>query len=249
MHRGAALRPATMSRPRPVVLVVGIADRKRVVESMINSKQPSSDVDLVIVVRVPAKTVLSQRVAVERRDVGNRKGSQRTTQRVVSRDDVSLTGNWETRGGVESIAIANGDIVDQPGCGRIKDFTLVDRSAQRIVTYDTRRVQKPSPAEVTLPLGHSRKSVDEAGVDRAVIIETVHVDEPKRLAPPGNLGNWPAHGSPPVILSQGEALAQEEIRRVQFVGGQEIVYVAVQPISAGFRGVGNKTTTGVSILC
>ena len=77
MHCGAALRPATVSRPRPIVLVVGIADREFVVERMIDTEQPSSDVDLVIVVRVPAKAVGPQRVTVERRDVGNRKGRQR----------------------------------------------------------------------------------------------------------------------------------------------------------------------------
>ena len=81
-----------------------------------------------------------------------------------------------------------------------------------------------------------------------MVVETVHVDEPKRFAPPGNLGNRPAHGSPPVILSKGKALAQEEIRRVQFVSGQEIVYVAVQFIGARFRGIGDKTTAGVPIL-
>src|SRR5882762_1408913 len=264
VHRGAALRPAAVSGARPVVLVIGIADREFAVERVIDAEQPSSDVDLVIVVRVPAKAVgphTSSEVSgciwadrpIECRDVGNRKGRQRAPQRVVGRDDVRLTGDWETRGGVESVAIADRYDTDQPRGGRVKDFALVDRPIQRIMPYDIGRLQYLWVAEVSLPLGSSRKSIDEAGVDRAVIVEAVHVNKPKSLAAPGNLRNRPACGSSPVILGQGEFLAadciHEEIPRVQLIAGEEIVYVAVQLIGAGFRGVGDKTTAGVPVLC
>src|SRR2546421_2497053 len=249
MHCCTALRPATVSGAWPVVLVVGVTHGEFIVKRVIDSEKPRPDVDLVIVVRTPAEAVGLQLIAVERRDVGNRKGRQRTTQRVVGRNDVRLAGNWEARGGIESIAITNRYATDQPRSGRVKDFTLVDGPAQRIMPCDFRGVQKPSPAEVARPLSRGRKSVDEAGVDRAVVVQTVYIDEPERFAAPSKLGNRPTDRSSPVILGQGEALTQKEVRRVQFIGGQEIVYVAVQPISAGFRGVGDKTTTGVPILC
>ena len=82
-----------------------------------------------------------------------------------------------------------------------------------------------------------------------MVVEAVHVEEPERFASPGDLRNRPAHGSPPVILGQGEALTQKEVRRVQLIGGQEIVHVAVELVGAGFRGVGDKATAGVSVLC
>ena len=123
MHGGAALRTTAVSGARPVVLVIGIADGELTVECMIDTEQPSSYVNFVIVVRVPAKAVgphtcsevsgcVWADCAVERRDVGNRKGCQRTPQRVVGRDDVRLTGNWQPRGGVESVAIANRYAID-----------------------------------------------------------------------------------------------------------------------------------------
>src|ERR1700674_6081075 len=105
MHCGAALRSATVSGARPVVLVVGIADREFIVKRMIDSEKPGSDVDLVIVVRVPAKAVGPQRVAVERRDVGNHKGRQRAQQRVRSRtarvrnDVARVRGSYQTSAG------------------------------------------------------------------------------------------------------------------------------------------------------
>src|SRR6267378_2381907 len=122
--------------------------------------------------------------------------------------------------------------------------------------HDSRRVQKPSPAEVSLPFGCGRKSVDKAGVDRTVVVETVHIDEPERFASLGNLGNRPAYGSPPVILGQRQFLirdcryaGKEEVPRVQLIVGEKIVDVAVQLIRAGFRGVSDKTTAGVPVLC
>src|SRR6266404_5269629 len=50
MHRGAALRSAAVRGTRPVVLVVGIADGELAVERMIDSEEPSSHVNLVVVV-------------------------------------------------------------------------------------------------------------------------------------------------------------------------------------------------------
>ena len=115
--------------------------------------------------------------------------------------------------------------------------------------YDFRRVQNLRVAEVPLPFGGSRKSINKACVDYTVVVEAVHINEPERFASPGNLGHWPAYGSPPVVLCQREALAQEEVRGVELVGGQEIVYVAVQLIGARFRGIGDKTTASVPVLC
>src|SRR5712691_6957191 len=97
--------------------------------------------------------------------------------------------------------------------------------------YDCRRVQKPRPAEVARPLSRVRKSIDEASVDCAVVVEAVDVNKPERFAPPGN-------------LSQGELLAadciHEEIPGVQLIVGEKIVDVAVQLIRAGFRGVSDE---------
>src|SRR5258707_653078 len=51
MRRGAALRPAAVRSARPVVLIVGVADGELTVKCVIYSEKPSSDVDLVVVVR------------------------------------------------------------------------------------------------------------------------------------------------------------------------------------------------------
>src|SRR6266481_182826 len=50
IHRGASLWPTAVSGTRPVVLVVGIADGELAVERMIDSEEPSSHVNLVVVV-------------------------------------------------------------------------------------------------------------------------------------------------------------------------------------------------------
>src|SRR5207247_10600255 len=97
--------------------------------------------------------------------------------------------------------------------------------------------------------GGDGSSINKALVDCTVLVEAVTINEPERFASPGNLGHWPAYGSPPVVLCQREALAQEEVRGVELVGGQEIVYVAVQLIGARFRGIGDKTTASVPVLC
>ena len=47
---GATLRTATVRRPRPVVLIVRIANGKLAVERVVDAEQPSSDVNLVVVV-------------------------------------------------------------------------------------------------------------------------------------------------------------------------------------------------------
>src|SRR5258708_13232683 len=61
-------------------------------------------------------------------------------------------------------------------------------------------------AEVALPLEGCWKRVYESGVDRAVVVEAVHVDEPERLAPLGNLRNRPAHGGPQLSWVKGSFL-------------------------------------------
>src|SRR6202795_3241722 len=72
---------------------------------MIDSEKKRSDIDLVIVVRVAVKAVGPQRVAVERRDVGNHKGRQRAQRRVRShsarvRNDVArVSGSYQTSAG------------------------------------------------------------------------------------------------------------------------------------------------------
>src|SRR6266403_5412024 len=121
--------------------------------------------------------------------------------------------------------------------------------------HDSRSVQKPRPAEVARPLGRVRKSVNKAGVDYAVVVETVHVDEPESFASLGNLGNRPANGSPPVILGQRKFLigdcryaGKEEVPCVQLIIREKIIYIAVQLVGAGFCRVGDKTTAGVPIL-
>ena len=71
MQGVAALRPATVRDARPVVLVVGIADGELVVEGVIDSEEPGPHIDLVVVVRAPAKTIHRERVAVRCWDIGN----------------------------------------------------------------------------------------------------------------------------------------------------------------------------------
>src|SRR5882762_9033775 len=71
IHRVASLWPTAVSRARPVILIVGVADRELTVERVIDSEEPGPHVYLVVVVRVPAKAVLPQRVAVQRRNVLN----------------------------------------------------------------------------------------------------------------------------------------------------------------------------------
>ena len=111
-------------------------------------------------------------------------------------------------------------------------------------------------AEVALLLERRRKRVHKTGVNRAVVVEAVHVDEPERFAPFGNLRNGPAHGSTPIILGQRQFLIRDcryagkkEVPRVQLIVGEEIVDVAMQLVGAGFRGIGDKTAASVSVLC
>src|SRR5439155_1248613 len=82
----------------------------------------------------------------------------------------------------------------------------------------------------TLPLllERSRKGVHKAGVDRAVIIETVHVEKPECFAPLGYLGYRPAHGCAPVILGERKLLvsnfsSEKEVSRVQLIVAEKIV--------------------------
>src|SRR5258707_12907975 len=71
MRRDATLRPAAVRSARPVVLIVGVAVGELTVKSVIYSEKPSTDVDLVVVVRVASKTVPFQRVAFTYRHAGN----------------------------------------------------------------------------------------------------------------------------------------------------------------------------------
>src|SRR5258708_7956561 len=112
MHCRAALWSATVSCARPVVLIVGIADREFTVECVIDSEKPSPNVDLIVVVRAAAKAVLLQLVAVQCRNIGNRKRRQRTPQRLVCGNDVGLPGNRKARGGIKSVAVPNRYTVD-----------------------------------------------------------------------------------------------------------------------------------------
>src|SRR5438876_9094273 len=57
MYRGTSPRPATVSRARPVILVVGVADGEFIIERVIDAEKPGSNVDLVIVIGAPAEAV------------------------------------------------------------------------------------------------------------------------------------------------------------------------------------------------
>src|SRR5262245_61715213 len=101
------------------------------------------------------------------------------------------------------------------------------------MTDDRGRIQKL--AEVTLSLQRCGKRVHKSGVDGAVIIETVYVEEPERLA---GLRNRSAHRGAPVVLGQwqfliGDDAGEEEISGVQFVVAEKIVQIAVELVGAG----------------
>src|SRR5436309_16061324 len=57
MYRGASPRPTTVSRARPVILVVGVGDREFIIKRVINAENPGSNVDLVMVIGAPAEAV------------------------------------------------------------------------------------------------------------------------------------------------------------------------------------------------
>ena len=195
---------------RPIILIVGVADRKFAVERVVDAEQPGPHVDLVVVVRVPAEPILPQRVAVQRRNVGNRKRRQRTPQRVVRRNDVGLPRNGLPRCGIESIAVANRYPIHYSRRGRIKNLSLKDRPPQRVKDRRSIRIHRlfavQKLTEVALPLQRRWQRVHKAGVDRAVIIETIHVEKPECFTPLGNLGHRPPQGCPPVILGERELL-------------------------------------------
>ena len=91
-----------------------------------------------------------------------------------------------------------------------------------------RRLSSQKLTKVPLLLERSRKGVHKAGVDRAVIIETVHVEKPECFAPLGYLGYRPAHGCAPVILGERKLLvsnfsSEKEVSRVQLIVAEKIV--------------------------
>src|SRR5256884_8410627 len=92
MNRVAALRSAAVGNTWAVVLIVGVADREFAIERMIDSEEPRPHMDLVVVVRSPAKTVHGQSIPIRIGDQGSHERSERTQQRISCRNDVSPIG-------------------------------------------------------------------------------------------------------------------------------------------------------------
>src|SRR5256884_2683424 len=93
MNRVAALRSAAVGNTWAVVLIVGVADREFAIERMIDSEEPRPHMDLVVVVRSPAKTVHGQSIPIRIGDQGSHERSERTQQRISCRNDVSPIGD------------------------------------------------------------------------------------------------------------------------------------------------------------
>src|SRR5580704_17293113 len=71
VYRAAALWPAAVGNTRPDVFVISVGAGKLVVERMVESEQPRSHINFVVVIGVSTKTVQKQRVLIKRGNVGN----------------------------------------------------------------------------------------------------------------------------------------------------------------------------------
>ena len=101
---------------------------------------------------------------------------------------------------------------------------------------------------------YARKRVDKTRVHRAVIFQSVQVEEPESLAPLCNLRYRPADRRSPVILRQREfflascRIQNKEASRIQLVVAEKIVQIAMEFVGAGLRSVVDETAAGVPIL-
>src|SRR5882672_9877223 len=100
--------------------------------------------------------------------------------------------------------------------------------------------------EIALPLQRRRERVHKAGVHRAVVIQSIHIHEPKRFAPLGNLRDRPAYRGAPVILRKWQLLvsdfvSKKEIPRFQFIVSEKIVYVLVKLVGPRLGRISDKT--------
>src|SRR5579859_628156 len=132
VYRVAALRSTAVCNARPDVLVIRIRDRELVVEVMIEAEEPGPHVDLVVVVRVSAEPVHTDRLAIQGRDVRNHCGRERTPEGIARRNNVGLSSDRSTRDGVKAITIPDWLATYQSRGRGVEDFPYVNRPTQGI---------------------------------------------------------------------------------------------------------------------
>src|SRR5258708_17488999 len=114
----APLRTAAVRDAGTNVLVVAVRDRELVIELVVETEQPCSDINLVVVVRTSAKTIRPHEDAGLRRSRGKHRGlvrvgnlagdrqCHRTEKWIACQNHVGVR-HWTARGRIKAKAIAN----------------------------------------------------------------------------------------------------------------------------------------------
>ena len=136
MQRVAAFRPPAMRNPWTDILIVSVANRELIVERVVDSQKPGSHVDLVIVIRCAAKSILSVRactcVHVRVWNIGNNRRGYSAPKWVRRGNNIArIRITYGTSNDSSRTRIRNSSC-DNPCGGGIEYLTFKDRTAQKV---------------------------------------------------------------------------------------------------------------------